>query len=127
MKRTTKKLNSLFWFLLAILPILMKIIAFTAFQSGADLSDETLRIWSDWYDGYFNGMFDAGYAIYTDIIVPLFKAIKFNPDSGNNLFTSNDMAVYVAHFIGVYTMRFLADVILFIPRFMSNLLDRSDK
>ena len=126
MKRTTKKLNSLFWFLLAILPIIMKIIAFTAFQSGGDLSDETLRIWSDWYDTWFNSMYDAGYAIKTYILNPLFKAIKFSSETNASLYDSNDMIVYVAHFIGVYIMRFLTNVILFIPRYLTNLLERSD-
>lgn len=96
-----KKLDSLFWWLIALLPILVYFIS--VFHVGAELSQ-------------FNS--------YVDLFTFDYVADIFNRIFTENLAFPSILVNYLSYFISVEIIHIFVDVVVFLPRWFHGLLER---
>lgn len=124
-KKVNKKLNSILWFALYSLPLLVLLISYVGYlatfkETGVSdfindntLFDNSLNLVNSIF-GQFNWTF------IKDSLVSVFDLLEFNI-TGN---LSEFLLIFFTWFIQLAFIHILVDVLVFIPRALHNLMER---
>ena len=108
MAKLNKKLDYWFWFIVGIFPVFLFL---TCYRSGASSINDYYTF--EQFCEYFGFRFDFIANIITDVCQRVFSGDL----PGTN---------FASYFIGIQIIHCFVDVLVFIPRFAHDLIDRSE-
>lgn len=121
-KKMFKKLNTLFWFIFYVLPLLVLLIVlignFLIYQQTGQVIDNSILNSSiNEVNNIFNGF---SWDFIKDVLVNLFNSLEFTTSDIIGSF----VIMFFTWFIQSSFIHILIDFILWIPRFLHNLSER---
>lgn len=129
-KKLSKKIGSIFWWCLAVAPLILALIYFIGYHitfnsgitSASDLSlyhTNGLNAFNNYLEGLNVNLFKFIPSVIRTPIITIFNVI-FEGSSTSVQITSN----IVAWFVWVFILHCLCDILVYIPRIAHHLLDK---